>query len=305
MNADLSQFYQVFFDETAEHLAGMEKLLLGLDVSNPDMDDLNAIFRAAHSIKGGAGTFGFDDMAGVTHILETLLDRLRKQDMTLTAGMVNVFLETKDVIAMQLAAHRGEGEVTAEAVSEVCAKLEQLSSTPGAGAKVGAESGNDAVSSGSGGDYSDSGFFDDQPGAPAPKLEQAPPKAMNVPEVNTRVPRVGAKIEIHGQGFGFFDDDEPAAAPPKQPVAPSFSAGHRGAEIPARKDIAKPGANSEGAISGGAADTDFGFFSDKPAAAIPVPSAPKKPGSTSPDAEEEAANQKTKRDFHGKGYGFF
>ena len=90
MTADLSQFYQVFFEETAEHLAGMEKLLLGLDVSHPNMDNLNAIFRAAHSIKGGAGTFGFNDMAEVTHILETLLDRLRKQEMALNAEMVKI-----------------------------------------------------------------------------------------------------------------------------------------------------------------------------------------------------------------------
>ena len=131
MSADLSQFYQVFFDETSEHLDGMEKLLLSLDVSNPSMDDLNAIFRAAHSIKGGAATFGFEDMTAVTHILETLLDRLRKQEMPVSGEMVNVFLEAKDVIAMQLAAHRGEGDVNADAVSAVCAKLERLAATPG------------------------------------------------------------------------------------------------------------------------------------------------------------------------------
>ena len=83
MSFDLSQFYQVFFEEAGEHLASMESLLLALDVADPDMDELNAIFRAAHSIKGGAGTFGFTDMTAVTHILETLLDKLRKQEMQL------------------------------------------------------------------------------------------------------------------------------------------------------------------------------------------------------------------------------
>lgn len=63
MAIDLSQFYQVFFEETDEHLANMESLLLGLDMANPDIEQLNAIFRAAHSIKGSAGTFGFTDMA--------------------------------------------------------------------------------------------------------------------------------------------------------------------------------------------------------------------------------------------------
>ena len=127
MSIDLSQFYKLFFEETAEHLAEMEALLLALDVDEPSMDDLNAIFRAAHSIKGGAGTFGFSDMTDVTHILETLLDKLRKQEMTLTVEMVNVFLEAGDVISMQLAHHRGEGEEDAGAVQAVCEKLARLS----------------------------------------------------------------------------------------------------------------------------------------------------------------------------------
>ena len=78
MTIDMSQFYQVFFEEASEHLANMEALLLNLDVDHPPLEDLNAIFRAAHSIKGGSGTFGFTDMAEVTHVLETLLDLLRK-----------------------------------------------------------------------------------------------------------------------------------------------------------------------------------------------------------------------------------
>lgn len=128
MSFDLSQFYQVFFEEASEHLASMESLLLALDVTDPSMDDLNAIFRAAHSIKGGAGTFGFTDMTEVTHILETLLDKLRKQEMNLTTEMVDVFLQAGDAIAMQLAAHRGEGEVDQTEIKAVCEKLEQLSS---------------------------------------------------------------------------------------------------------------------------------------------------------------------------------
>ena len=127
MSFDLSQFYQVFFEEAGEHLASMESLLLALDVSDPDMDQLNAIFRAAHSIKGGAGTFGFTDMTEVTHILETLLDKLRKQEMQLTTEMVDAFLQAGDAISMQLAAHRGEGEVDQQQIREICEKLERLS----------------------------------------------------------------------------------------------------------------------------------------------------------------------------------
>lgn len=130
MNFDLSQFYQVFFEEASEHLASMESLLLALDVADPDMDELNAIFRAAHSIKGGAGTFGFTDMTEVTHILETLLDKLRKQEMQLTTEMVDAFLQAGDAISMQLAAHRGEGEVDQQVIREICEKLEQLTGAP-------------------------------------------------------------------------------------------------------------------------------------------------------------------------------
>ena len=130
MSFDLSQFYQVFFEEAAEHLSNMERLLLGLDVSNPSMDDLNAIFRAAHSIKGGAGTFGFTDMIEVTHVLETLLDKLRKQEMSLTNEMVNAFLEAGDAIAMQLAGHRDSTEVDREVVQKARANLERLSAEP-------------------------------------------------------------------------------------------------------------------------------------------------------------------------------
>ena len=323
MNADLSQFYQVFFDETAEHLAGMEQLLLGMDASHPDMDKLNAIFRAAHSIKGGAGTFGFDDMTEVTHILETLLDRLRKQEMLLTAEMVNVFLEAKDVIAMQLAAHRGEGEVAVGAVTTVCEKLQRLSSTPGTGIKKegrnsggGNEPGSDnegGSASGSGGsaDDSDSGFFADQPGAPAP--QQFAPKNVDVRplEATAKVQRVGAKIEIHGQGFGFFDEEP--AAPPKQPAMFGSSPERRATAIPPRKEIpAKdiPGAglgsaraSGAGALNGAATDTDFGFFDDQPGTPAPLPNAPRK--STAAEEDDEAKDPKAKRDFHGKGYGFF
>ncbi len=108
MSIDMSQFYQVFFEECAEHLASMETLLLDLDPAAPDAEQLNAIFRAAHSIKGGAGTFGFGDIARTTHSLETLLDRLRKEELALRAEMIDAFLEAKDVISDQLARRRGE-----------------------------------------------------------------------------------------------------------------------------------------------------------------------------------------------------
>lgn len=127
MAIDMSQFYQVFFEESAEHLAAMEGLLLDLDIENPDPEQLNAIFRAAHSIKGSAGTFGFTDLAETTHILENLLDRIRKQELGLRPDMVDAFLECGDRLREMLEAHQGRGEVAPGSVEEVCARLRKLS----------------------------------------------------------------------------------------------------------------------------------------------------------------------------------
>nr|WP_218645162.1 chemotaxis protein CheW [Aquitalea sp. LB_tupeE] len=125
----MSQFHQVFFDETDEHLATMEGVLLAVNVSAPDSEDLNAIFRAAHSIKGGAATFGFGDLAALTHILENLLDKVRKGTMSLSIGMVDVCLQAKDVLAAMLAAHRGAPPVDPTAVSAVEQQLTMLVSS--------------------------------------------------------------------------------------------------------------------------------------------------------------------------------
>jgi two-component system chemotaxis sensor kinase CheA len=128
MAIDMSQFYQVFFEESAEHLAAMEALLLDLDVENPDVEQLNAIFRAAHSIKGSAGTFGFTDLAETTHILENLLDRIRKRELGLRPDMVDAFLESGDLLRAMLEAHQGRGSVDPQNVEQVCARLRRLSS---------------------------------------------------------------------------------------------------------------------------------------------------------------------------------
>ena len=127
MTIDMSQFYQVFFDEAYELLAEKEKLLLALDVANPDSEDLNAIFRAAHSIKGGAATFGFNDITEVTHMLETLLDRIRKGEMALTPEHVDVFLVAKDVLTMLMEGHHHGSSVDQPAVDSVCVRLKALS----------------------------------------------------------------------------------------------------------------------------------------------------------------------------------
>ena len=77
MSIDMQQFQQTFFEESLEGLDVMETGLLEMDPSAPDAEAINAIFRAAHSIKGGAGTFGFEPISQFTHVVETLLDDLR------------------------------------------------------------------------------------------------------------------------------------------------------------------------------------------------------------------------------------
>ncbi|WP_293775556.1 chemotaxis protein CheA [uncultured Oxalicibacterium sp.] len=136
MTIDMSQFFQVFFDETEELLAEMEKLLLAVDMDAPDAEDLNAIFRAAHSIKGGAATFGITDLTEVTHVLETLLDKIRKGEMALLPEHVDAFLSAKDVLKMQLDGHRLHTPVDLDAVADVRIMLESLAHEAGAHVSV-------------------------------------------------------------------------------------------------------------------------------------------------------------------------
>ncbi|MFZ4478436.1 MAG: chemotaxis protein CheA [Rhodoferax sp.] len=123
---DIKQFYQTFFEEADELLAEMELLLLGLDLQAPDSEHLNAIFRAAHSIKGGAATFGFVALTETTHLLENLLDKARHGQLLLSKKMMDGFLETKDVLQKELSAYRSDAEPEPEMVERICAVLRQL-----------------------------------------------------------------------------------------------------------------------------------------------------------------------------------
>ncbi|MDB6062990.1 MAG: chemotaxis protein CheA, partial [Verrucomicrobiaceae bacterium] len=110
MKVDISQFHDAFFEEMSEHLAAMEQLLVGLNIENPDAESLNGIFRAAHSIKGGAGIFGFPDLASFTHVLESLLDQLRSEKLALQPAMIDSFLAARDVLERMQSRYRRGGE---------------------------------------------------------------------------------------------------------------------------------------------------------------------------------------------------
>ncbi len=120
---DMTQFHAVFFEETAEHLATMEELLIRMNPAQPDPEELNAVFRAAHSIKGGSGTFGFHEMTGLTHELETLLDKARRNELQLSDAMIDALLQAGDVLKAQLDQFRGGKKVVNVDLEQVCARI--------------------------------------------------------------------------------------------------------------------------------------------------------------------------------------
>jgi len=105
MGIDLSQFHQVFFEESYEGLDIMESALLNLQPDTVDSETINEIFRAAHSIKGGSGTFGFIDVADFTHVIETLLDEIRGGTRKITSEIVDLFLKSVDCIRKLIQQH--------------------------------------------------------------------------------------------------------------------------------------------------------------------------------------------------------
>lgn len=123
---DITEFYDTFFEEAGELLLEMETHLLELDLEAPDAEQLNAIFRAAHSIKGGAGTFGFEALQRTTHLLENLLDYTRRGELALRRDIVDTFLEAKDMLNDQLDAYRQGAEPDPEALERICQTLRQL-----------------------------------------------------------------------------------------------------------------------------------------------------------------------------------
>ena len=108
MQIDIAQFHAAFFDEAAEHLADMESVLLELENGAGDPELLNRIFRAAHSIKGSSGTFGFKHVARFTHGLENLLDRLRDGSLAVSEALVELLLRSTDMVASLIAAARSD-----------------------------------------------------------------------------------------------------------------------------------------------------------------------------------------------------
>ncbi|MNZ09811.1 Chemotaxis protein CheA [compost metagenome] len=193
MSDGMNQFLQVFFEETEEHLASLELLLLGLDLQRPDPEELNGIFRAAHSIKGSAGMFGFDDLTAVTHELETLLDRIRSGQMALRAEMVDLFLQARDVLMRLLDAHRQQRPDPSVPVEDTVLRLRALlQDAPAALQDEGFGFFDDAPGNPESAADDDFGFFDDAPGNPAATVAlPEPAKPAPAPPSPTAKPAAG------------------------------------------------------------------------------------------------------------------
>src|SRR5689334_18255550 len=108
MSMDMDQFHEVFFEESFESIDAMEAALLRLTPGAADPETINTIFRTAHSIKGGAGMFGFNEIASFTHTMETLLDELRSNKLQVTTPMCDGLLQSVDVMRSMMTAQKAQ-----------------------------------------------------------------------------------------------------------------------------------------------------------------------------------------------------
>ena len=168
MSIDVEQFHQVFFDESEEHLENMEQLLMAIDPASPDSESLNSIFRAAHSIKGGSGIFGFSGLGGLTHVMENLLDKARHGEQLLTADIINQLLHTTDLLKSILDDYRSGEPINQDEIDKGILALEKTINEDGASSMI-AEGSDETF-----------GFFDD--------VEQSE--------------------KMDSDAFGFFDEEE-------------------------------------------------------------------------------------------------
>lgn len=135
MKIDLTQFRRTFLQESADHIATMESGLLQLRSSPDDSEILNAVFRSAHSIKGGAGSFGLDHLAHFTHGLENLLDQLRSLAVPVTEGVIATMLESIDVLRVMIEA--GADDVLPPGTEELSLRIAALAHVPEQAADAG------------------------------------------------------------------------------------------------------------------------------------------------------------------------
>ncbi|MBI2306336.1 MAG: chemotaxis protein CheA [Rhodocyclales bacterium] len=129
---DLSQALATFFDESRDLLAEMERILLRAESGAPAGEEMNALFRCAHTIKGSAGMFGLDPVVRFTHEVETLLDRLRQGELVFSPALVGLLLESRDHMADLVAVATDGGGVDASVESALLERLRAAVGVPAA-----------------------------------------------------------------------------------------------------------------------------------------------------------------------------
>ncbi|NDW21742.1 chemotaxis protein CheA [Alteromonas hispanica] len=204
MSIDVEQFHQVFFDESEEHLQTMEALLLEIDPFAPDPESLNSIFRAAHSIKGGSGIFGFSGLGGLTHVMENLLDKARHGEQELTKEIINQLLKTTDLLKSILQDYRTGTSLNHSEIDEgICALEKTINGESCEKKRMDvAEDDNDGFGffelddgddTNQENDSTGFGLFDDSDCSDAPYLDDSD------------------EAKESQEAFGFFDDEESTA----------------------------------------------------------------------------------------------
>ncbi len=130
MSIDLSEFHDIFFEECFEGLEVLESGLLNLD-QNTDVEEINAIFRAAHSIKGGGASFGFTDISDFTHVMETLLDEMRDGRRAITREVVDLLLKSVDCLRDMTNAAKNSEDSDQQRTAAIKQQLEDMLATDG------------------------------------------------------------------------------------------------------------------------------------------------------------------------------
>jgi len=139
MSIDMTQFLVTFYEESFEGLEIMESELLNLDIGAADAETINTIFRAAHSIKGGSGTFGLNAVASFTHVMETLLDEMRDGKREVTQQAVDILLSSVDVLRDMLKSLRDDLPLEHDAIAAAQQELDGLLNAAGPAETISSE----------------------------------------------------------------------------------------------------------------------------------------------------------------------
>ncbi|MCU8103545.1 chemotaxis protein CheA [Shewanella sp. SM101] len=188
MSINMAEFHQVFFEESHEHLENMEQLLLALDLASPDPEELNTIFRAAHSIKGGSGIFGFTALTSVTHVMENLLDKTRKGNFQLTSSIIDLLLSTVDTLSHILSLYREEEQIDWQEVEYSKSQLVAALNGEPFSSSVAIRNGTNAAST--------------------PIINATPTQPVEAEDLGFGFfeDEMARDIAIEGEDFGFFDE---------------------------------------------------------------------------------------------------